>query len=146
MLALLAEGRSYADALRITQYSYQGAAKVIARYNERGLEAVNDLRHQNQGAPTVLSDAELLWLGRTIRADQEPWSGLRVQQEIAQEFGKKVHLSRCYEFLAAVGYSRQEPRPRHVEADPVAQEEFKKRGSQKQSEQLRRVLHRLNDG
>ena len=109
------------------------------------MEAVHDLRHQNRGAPTLLSDAELLWLGRAIRADQEPWSGLRVQRELAQEFGKKVHLSRCYEFLAAVGYSRQEPRPRHVEANPAAQEAFKKKSSRKQSEQLSRVLRKLND-
>lgn len=73
------------------------------------------------------------------------WSGLRVQQEIAGEFGKEVHLSRCYEFLDAVGYSPQQPRPRHVEADPVAQEEFKKRPSQKQSMQLKRVLRMLED-
>ena len=101
---------------------------------------MEDRRHQNNGAPTLLSDAQLLWLARAVRADGEPWSGRRVQQEIAREFGKDVQLSRCYEFLAAVGYSQQQPRPRQVEADPVAQEEFKKRPSQKLFRQLRRVF------
>lgn len=145
LLALLAEGRSYADALSVTQYSYQGADKVIDAYNERGLDAVQDLRHQNQGAPTLLTDAELLWLGQAVRVEGEPWSGERVQQELAREFGKEVHLSRCYEFLDAVGYSQQQPRPRHVEADPIAQEEFKKRPSQRRSKQLQRVLLELTE-
>lgn len=106
---------------------------------------MKDLRHQNSGAPTLLSDAELLWLARTIRADEQPWSGLRVQAEIASEFGKELHLSRCYEALKAVGYSQQQPRPRHVEANLIAQEEFKKRPSQRLSKQLKRVLKELGD-
>lgn len=94
----------------------------------------------------MLSDAQLLLLAQTIRADTAEggvWNGARVQTWVKQELGQDVHLSRCYEFLDVVGYSRQLPRPRHVEADPIAQEEFKKKSSQKQSEQLTRVLKAL---
>ncbi|QLG12843.1 winged helix-turn-helix domain-containing protein (plasmid) [Deinococcus sp. D7000] len=95
--------------------------------------------------PTLLSDAQLLLLAQTIpdTALGGVWNGPRIQAWVKQELGQDVYLSRCYEFLDAVGYSRQLPRPRHVEADPIAQEEFKKKSSQKQSEQLTRVLKEL---
>lgn len=148
LLAFLAEGKSNQEALTLTRYSYQGADKIIDAYHEGGLASLEDQRHHNRGAPTLLSDAQLLLLARTIRADTAEggvWNGARVQTWVQQELGQDVHLSRCYEFLDAVGYSRQVPRPRHVEADPIAQDEFKKKSSQKLSEQLRRVLKGLDE-
>lgn len=143
----MAEGRSDQEALKLTRYSSQGADKIIDAYHKGGLASLEDQRQYNRGAPTLLSDAQLLLLARTIRADTAlggVWNGARVQVWVKQELGQDVHLSRCYEFLDAVGYSRQAPRPRHVEADPIAQDEFKKKSSQKWSQQLRRVLQTLN--
>lgn len=148
LLAFLAEGKSYPEALKLTHYSYQGADKIIDAYHEGGLASLEDQRRHNRGAPTLLSDAQLLLLARTIRADTAAggvWNGARVQAWVKQELRQDVHLSRCYEFLDAVGYSRPASRPRHVEADPITQEEFKKKASQKWSQQLRRVLQTLND-
>ena len=148
LLAFLAEGKSNQEALTLTRYSYQGADKIIDAYHAGGLASLKDQRHHNRGAPTLLSDTQLLLLAQTIRADTAEggvWNGARVQTWVKQELGQDVHLSRCYEFLDAVGYSRQVPRPRHVEADPIAQEEFKKKSSQKQSEQLTRVLKALDE-
>lgn len=145
LLALLAEGRNASDVLAITRYSRQGADKIIDAYHAEGLDGLQDRRHGNTGAPSLLSDGELLWLARRVRATSDDlWSGRRVQDELRAQFGKTVHLSRCYEFLDAVGYSRQKPRPRHVDADPVAQETFKKRRSPKLSAQWQRVLAQLS--
>lgn len=130
LLGLLADGRTYLEALDITKYSYQGADKIIDAYHKQGLDALPDKRHKNCGAPSLLSDAQLLWLARVIRAEKEsPWNGRRVQQVIVDEFGIEVHLSRCYEYLKTIGYSKQQPRPKHVKSDPHVQEEFKKNPS-----------------
>ncbi|WP_221091377.1 winged helix-turn-helix domain-containing protein [Deinococcus aquaedulcis] len=148
LLAFLAEGKSAAEALKLTGYSYQGADKIIDAYHVQGLSGLKDQRHQNRGAPTLLSDAELLLLAQTIRADTASggvWNGRRVQGWMKQTLGKTLHLSRCYEFLDAVGYSRQVPRPRHIEADPIAQEAFKKKASPRWSKQLKRVSSALDE-
>ncbi|WP_084048184.1 winged helix-turn-helix domain-containing protein [Deinococcus hopiensis] len=148
LLAFLAEGKSAAEALKLTGYSYQGADKIIDAYHQHGLAGLKDQRHQNSGAPTLLSDAEVLLLARTIRADTASggvWNGARVQSWVKQELEKDVHLSRCYAFLDAVGYSLQVPRPRHVEANQVTQEAFQKKSSQPWSKQLRRVLKQLDE-
>ncbi|MDV6376552.1 hypothetical protein [Deinococcus arenicola] len=68
-MAFLAEGKSYREALGLTRYSSQGADKIIDAYHERGLEGLQDQRQYNRGAPTLLSDADLLLLACTIRAD-----------------------------------------------------------------------------
>ena len=53
------------------------------------------------------------------------WSGLQVQAWIQAEYGKDVYLSRSYEFMRAAGFSPQKPRPRHVNGDEQAKENFK---------------------
>ena len=82
LLALLAEGKSYTEVLAITRYSYQGADKIVDAYVAQGLEGIKDQRHGNRGAPTLLSDADLL-LAQSIRADVAEggvWDENRVQE------------------------------------------------------------------
>ena len=134
--------------LEITRYSYQGADKIVDAYGAQGLEGLKDQRHGNRGAPTLLSDADLLLLAQTIRADIAEggvWNGNRVQAWVKTTLQKDLYLGRCYEFLDAVGYSHQVPRPRHVEADRDRQEDFKKKSSPKLSRQLKRVLKALDE-
>ncbi|WP_139807126.1 hypothetical protein [Deinococcus hopiensis] len=57
---------------------------------------LKDQRHQRQGAPTLLSDAERLLLAQTIRHRHRrclEW-GARVQSWRQQELGKDLHLRR----------------------------------------------------
>ena len=53
LLALLAEGKPYAEVLAITRYSYQGADKIVDAYEAQGLDGIKDQRHGNRGAPSV---------------------------------------------------------------------------------------------
>ena len=149
VLALSAEGRPRAEVLSITRYSVPRYVELVHRYNDHGLEGLQDRRHRNSGAPTLLSDAELLLLAQTIRADYAQeivWNGAQVQQWIKITLGKDLYLSRAYEFLDAIGFSAQTARPRHVEADDAIQEDFKKRCSQRFSGQLKRIISKLNSG
>ena len=105
------------------------SVNLVHRYNDHGLEGLQDRRHRNSGAPTLLSDAEVLLLAQALRADYAQgidWSGAQVQAWIKTTLGKDLYLSRAYEFLDAIGFSQQTARPRHVEADDTAQEDFKK--------------------
>lgn len=129
VLALLREGKSKAEVREITRYSHPRYVEIIHRYEQYGLDGLKDGRHRNPGAPKVLSDQELLLLAQTIRAEYargEMWNGARVQSWVKAALGKEVYLSRAYEFLDAVGFSQQTPRPQHARSDPAAQEDFKK--------------------
>lgn len=52
--------------------------------------------------------------------------GLDVRRILAEEFGKVRCLSSVYELLHAIGYNDLAPRPQHKDADPAAQDAFKK--------------------
>ena len=96
VLALLAEGRTRADVLAITRHGTPGYVDLVHRYNNHGLEGLQDRRHRNSGAPTLLSDAEVLLLAQTLRADYAQgivWNGAQVQAWIKTTLGKDLYFS-----------------------------------------------------
>lgn len=126
--ALMAEGRREQEVLEITRYAVSTARGLIERYHRLGLGGLRDGRHDNAGAPTVLSADEQQRVAARLQADFEQgivWEGKQLQVWIKQEFGKDVYLSRTYEFMRAAGLSPQKPRPHHVDADAQRQEAFK---------------------
>jgi transposase len=143
VLALLREGKKKSEVLAVTQYSSPHYSKVLHLYQAGGLRALQDGRRNNPGAPPLLSDEELLLLAQSIRDDYQKgdiWNGARVQQWVKEELGKDIYIARAYEFLHAIQFSQQEVRPQHANVDLAAQETFKKRHSQKESKQLKRVV------
>ena len=52
--------------------------------------------------------------------------GKDVQRILEQEFGQLRSLNAIYALLHRLGFSSLVPRPQHPQADPDAQEEFKK--------------------
>ena len=100
-------------------------------YNRGGIDDLHDAGGRGRKPP--LDDQEQTRL--KARLDAGPTEadggvctlrGLDVQRILAEEFGKVRCLSSVYELLHAVGYNDLVPRPRHKDADPAAQEAFKK--------------------
>ena len=122
LLALLAERKSYVEVLAITRYSYQGVDKIVDAYEAQGLDGIKDQRHGNRGAPTLLSDANLLLPAQSIRTDVTEggvWNRNHVQEWVKTTLQKDLYLGRCYECLDAVGgrVTRQRGVPCGAEGD-----------------------------
>lgn len=116
------------DVLNITKYTVPTAHRIGQRYHQLGLVGLQDGRHQNQGAPRVLTVDEQQRVAARLHEDFQHgivWEGKQLQAWILKEFGKEVYLGRTYEFMRAAGLSPQQPRPQHVKGDPVVQEAFK---------------------
>lgn len=125
----LLEGRSREEVVNLTAYSTSSLVEIIKRYNAEGLAGLRDKRHDNPGAPSLLSDEELWLLAQVVRKDyrqNKVWDGQKVVTWLRQELGKDLHVSRAYEALATIGFSPQIPRPSHSKADRAEQEQFKK--------------------
>jgi len=106
LIALLTEGKSKAEVRAVTRYSDPAYCKAIERYNAQGLSGLRDLRHDNLGPPSLLSDDQMLLLAQQIRFDfaqSTLWDGAKVIAWLEQNFGLEVHPGRAYEFLAQVG-------------------------------------------
>jgi len=128
----LGQGQASEQVALITGYSVAWVRQLAARYNHNGPQVLGDGRCHNPG-PTPLLDAAQQARLRQVLQEPVPqelggglWNGPKVAAWMAQQLGTRVHPQRGYEALRALGYSCQTPRPRHAQADPQAQEAFKK--------------------
>ena len=121
------------NATEISQLSDLSLRRVqdwIRRYNREGLAGLAN--RPGRGRKPPLSAEEQARL--KARLDAGPTSedgvctlrGKDVQRILAEEFGKLRRLAAVYHLLHRLGYSCLAPRPQHRQADPVAQEDFKK--------------------
>jgi transposase len=102
----------------------------VRRYNEEGLDGLNDLRGQ-QPVP-ILTVEQQAQMRQRLAAGPLPEDrvcslrGADVQRILAQEFGVLRSLSAVYWLLHRLGYSYLRPRPRHRRADSEAQAAFRR--------------------
>jgi len=131
-ITLAKNGKTAPQVAEEIGYSRRGVQFWVKWYNHGGIE---ELRHERgQGRKPTLDESEQQKL--RDRLDAGPLAdkdggvctlrGLDVQRILQEEFGKVRCLSAVYNLLHAVGYNDLVPRPQHKDADPAAQEAFKK--------------------
>jgi len=129
VIRMLRRGKSRAEVREATAYSGVSMVEIVKRYNATGLSGLKDKRHENPGAPPLLSDAQLLHLAQVVRKDYAKgvlWNGRKVLAWLKEEYDLEVYPQRAFEYLKQISMSQQVPRPRHRKADEVAQDTFKK--------------------
>jgi transposase len=128
------EGLSRAEAARLAGMERQALHDAVVRYNAEGLAGLHDrpkghrrpvLDQDNEAAliQIVLAGPDLIRHGRT------EWTLPSLAEEIARLWGKRLHPASLSRVLRRLGLSKQKTRPRHPQADPEAQEAFKKGAS-----------------
>jgi transposase len=129
VIRMLRRGKSRREVREATAYSGVSMVGIVKRYNEAGIEGLKDKRHENPGAPPLLSDGQLLHLAQVVRKDYAKgvlWNGQKVIAWLKEEYDLEVYPQRAFEYLKQISMSQQVPRPRHRKADEVAQDTFKK--------------------
>ena len=102
----------------------------VARYNRGKIQALGDQPRSGR-KPRLDKDryprlCTRLDAGPTEADGVASFTGSGVQRLLEKEFGVLYKLDGVYKLLHRLGYSWLMPRPRHEEADPQAQEAFKK--------------------
>lgn len=127
---LLTSGRSAQFVAEVTGYTPRWVSVIVGRYNEAGVAGLGDQRQFNPGARPLLDASQQRRLRDNLDdppPDRGLWTGRSVAQWIAGMLGRLVSPRRGTDYLGRLGFTRQVPRPRHAEADPLAQEVFKAR-------------------
>lgn len=126
---LLAQGHTAKVVASVTGSSPAWIRTIVWRYNDVGLEGLGDGRMDNPGARPLLEARQQNPLDALLDApppEGGQWTGRKVAHVMAGMLGGLVAPPRGVESLRRLDVTPQVPRPCHAQADPVAQELFKK--------------------
>lgn len=119
-LWLLSCGYEVDEVAEVLSFSPRWVRALVKRYNESGAEALGDQRVHNGTTPTILTPEALAALKERIQTAPDGgglWSGPKIARWLAKFHGlRSVHDQRGWDALIAIGYSIQQPRPRHPDA------------------------------
>ncbi len=125
------EGKSRAEAARLSGMERQALHDAVVRYNAEGLAGLHD-RPKGRRRP-VLDEAEGVALKQLVLAGPDlarhgraEWTLPSLAEEIVHLWGKRLHPSSLSRVLRQLGLSKQKTRPRHPQANAEAQEAFKR--------------------
>ena len=113
-----------------TGFSRRTVQEWVLRYNEEGLDGLKTKAGRGRKPPLTPEQEEQL--RQRLDAGPSPDDGVcslrgkDVQQILKREYGQLRSLNAVYGLLHRLGYSSLVPRPRHPQADSIAQEDFKK--------------------
>ena len=119
-LWLLSRGYDIDETAEILSFSTRWLRILVKRYNEGGPSQLGDQRANNGTEPTILTRGALDKLKerlQTLPDDGGQWTGPKIARWLAGYHGlESVHDQRGWDALIAIGYSIQQPRPRHPQA------------------------------
>jgi transposase len=129
-IVILAHGGYTAPAIAMSVgLSRRICQRWVYRYNEQGLEGLEDGRGNEPQSPLTpqqeVQVCQRLEAGPTPEDQVCSLRGVDVQRILATEFGVLRSLPGIYHLLHRLGYSYLRPRPRHRRADLSAQTQFK---------------------
>ncbi len=117
---LLSAGYESEEVAELLSFSTRWVRELARRYNEGGPEVLGDRRVNNGTQPTILTPGALAALRQRMKTPPDDgglWSGPKVARWLAGYHGlQSVHDQRGWDALIAIGYSIQQPRPRHPQA------------------------------
>jgi len=130
-LANALDGLSREEAARLVGMTGQTLGDWVHRYNEEGVEGLRD--RPRPGRPCALDEGQQAALKAIIlkgpklkRDDCVAWRARDLCDVVERRFGVRYAENGMLRLLKGLDLSWQKARPVHPEADPMAQERFKK--------------------
>ena len=120
------------EAAQVLGLNYDYARSIVRVYNQEGANGLRNRRRERKPGllKALLNPEQKAELAQRLTSPPDDgglWSGPKVAQEIARMTGReKVWPQRGWDYLKRLGFSCQQPRPRHVKGSVVQQEAFKK--------------------
>ena len=130
-IALVLEGTDRRSAAEACGMDRQTLRDWVHHYNAEGLAGLRERRTSGHKSP--LGEVERQALMALLESGPDPavhgvvrWRRVDLQKVLKEKHGILVHERTVGKYLEALGYRRLSVRPQHPDADPEAQEAFKK--------------------
>jgi transposase len=127
-LWLLAGGMTATAVAAVTGYSAYWIGQIARRYNTDGPDGMRDRRHALCAGQPDLPASQLAELEAAVAGphpEGDRWCGRTVAAWLSGRLGRRVGRQLGWRYLRRLGARWLKPRPRHVQADPQAQVDFK---------------------
>jgi transposase len=127
------EGMPRAEAARLAGMERQALRDAVVRYNAEGVSGLSD---RPRLRPSRLSEGQQAALRALILRGPDPerdglssWTRTDIADLIETQFGHRYHVSSLSKIPRKLGFSRQNTRPSHPNADPKARAAWFKKGA-----------------
>lgn len=130
-IAMVLDGTDRKSAAEACGMERQTLRDWVHHYNREGLPGLRERRTSNRKSP-LTPELELAFAA-VVDSGPDPatdgvvrWRRVDLQRVLKERFGIEVKERAVGNYLARLGYRRLSVRPQHPDADPQAQEAFKK--------------------
>jgi transposase len=116
---LIAQDHTAKAAAALVGLSDKWVRALVQRYNALGEAGLTDRRSQHPGQTPLLTPDQHQALAQALQAPPAEggiWTGRKVAAWMTRTTGRPTHHQRGWDYLRRLGYSRQQPRPRHAQA------------------------------
>ena len=131
---LLAKGYTATEVAAVTGYCRNSIYRIVRRYNQQGINGIQDKRHRHPGGKSLLTEEQqaLLWQAlQEAPPDGGLWNSRKVANWIGELIDRHVSIQRGWDYLRSFEMRLRVPRPKHDLANPLEQEAWKKKLAQR---------------
>ena len=128
---LVSQGFSALEVANLLAQSPRTVQYWVRRFNEAGFSGLRE--GERPGRPAALGESELEALGRDLRKSPEGfgyvqnlWDGKLLQHHLAERYDVQLGVRQCQRLFKHLGFRLRKPRPVIAQADPEAQNAYKK--------------------
>jgi len=128
---LVCSGVSCREVAELFGESRRTVQYWVKRFNKDGFAGLWE--GERSGRPASLDEATLEAVGRDLRVQprslgyaQNLWDGKLLSHHLAQAYGIELGVRQCQRLFHQLGFRRRKPRPVIAQADPEAQQAYKK--------------------
>jgi transposase len=126
---LLAQGKRSENVVDVTGYSRNWIYELVRDYNANGPQCLGDGRRENPGATPLLTEDQQALLLQVLRGEAPDgglWNGRKVADYLSELLDKPISRQQGWVYLRQLEWRLRVPRPQHQDADPEAQDAWKK--------------------
>ena len=131
-LWLVSQGSTAASAAALVGLSDKWVRLLIQRYNQHGPTGLTDRRTANPGKPPLLTPTQQHTLAALLDGpapDGGIWTGAKVAAWIQEQIGRATYPQQGWVYLRRLGFTPQQPRPRHADAASAEEQAAWKKNS-----------------
>lgn len=133
IIHLMLKGKRATEVAEIFNLTVGWVREIVRRYNKDGPSGLKNKRTTNGGNRSILNESQRQELANTLEHQRPPdnglWTSKKVCAWVKEKTNQDISVTAAWQYFRRLGFSVRVLRPRHIKADPLKQEEFKKKYS-----------------